>query len=103
MVRIVNIFKAAGVWVGAIFLLYGNQEVSSQTAMIYTGDREALAPTRSPESQGGVQEFRETSRETGAYYGTIRSDAPSRGTQTMFPTRSLTREGGDVTIESHLR
>ena len=48
MVQMANIFKAAGVWVGAIFLLYGNQEVSSQTALIYTGAREALAPTRSP-------------------------------------------------------
>ena len=98
-----NIFKAAGVWVGAIFLLYGNQEVSTQTALLYSGVRYALAPSRSPESKGGVQGVRHTSRETGAYYGTIRSDAPSRGTQTMFPTRSLTREGGDVTIESHLR
>ena len=96
-----NIFKAAGVWVGAIFLLYGNKEVSTQTALLYSGERYALAPTRSPESKGGVQEFRETSLETGAYYGTIRSAAPSRGTQTMFPKRSLTRESGDVT--SHLR
>ena len=100
MVRIVNIFKAAGVWVGAIFLLYGNKEVSTQTALLYSGERYALAPSRSPESQGGVQEFRETSRETGAYYGTIRSDAPSRGTQTMFPTQSLTRESGDVTTRN---
>lgn len=55
MVKVVNIFKAAGVWVGAIFLLYGNREVSSTVARAYySGGGTALAPSRSAE-QGSVQ------------------------------------------------
>ena len=88
MVRIVNIFKAAGLWVGTIFLLYGNQEVSSRAALSYTGYG-ALAPTRSPESQ--PTEFRELTREGTAEFerGT---HAPSPGYQTMASMRDRTRE-----------
>jgi len=54
MVKIVNIFKAAGLWVGTIFLLYGNKPVSSSAALGYTGYG-ALAPSRSPMGGGGQQ------------------------------------------------
>ena len=58
MVKIVNIFKAAGLWVGTVFLLYGNKPVASSAARSYVGyggqsgqipGYGALAPTRSPE------------------------------------------------------
>ena len=51
MVKIVNIFKAAGLWVGTIFLLYGNKPVSSSAARSYTGYG-ALAPSR--DSRGNL-------------------------------------------------
>ena len=54
MVKIVNLFKAAGVWVGTIFLLYGTQDVDRTVAQAYGGyggtykkGRGGLAPTRS--------------------------------------------------------
>ena len=50
MVKIANIFKAAGVWVGTIFLLYGTQSVDKTVAQAYKGYG-ALAPTRSPTGQ----------------------------------------------------
>ena len=57
MVKIVNIFKAAGLWVGTIFLLYGTQSVDKTVAQAYQGygmqyskGYGALAPTRSPET-----------------------------------------------------
>ena len=37
MVKIVNIFKAAGLWVGTVFLLYGNRGVASTAARSYQG------------------------------------------------------------------
>ena len=46
MVKIVNIFKAAGVWVGTIFLLYGTQSVDKTVAQAYKGYG-ALAVSRS--------------------------------------------------------
>ena len=50
MVKVVNIFKAAGLWVGTIFLLYGRESVDRQVAMAYyTGYGTALAPSREPE------------------------------------------------------
>ena len=55
MVKIVNIFKAAGLWVGTIFLLYGTQSVDKTVAQSYQGYG-ALAVSR---SEGGG---RETSR-----------------------------------------
>ena len=55
MVKIVNLFKAAGVWVGTIFLLYGTQSVDKTVAQSYQGYG-ALAVSRS-EGHG-----RETSR-----------------------------------------
>ena len=55
MVKIVNIFKAAGVWVGTIFLLYGTQSVDKTVAQAYKGYG-AFAVSRS-EGHG-----RETSR-----------------------------------------
>ena len=51
MVKIVNIFKAAGLWVGTIFLLYGNRSVASSTARGYEG-HSAYAPSRSVEVGG---------------------------------------------------
>ena len=54
MVKIVNVFKAAGLWVGTIFLLYGTQSVDKTVAQAYKGYG-ALAVSR---SEGG----RETSR-----------------------------------------
>ena len=57
MVKIVNLFKAAGLWVGTIFLLYGTQDVDRTVAQAYGGyymhkgvsyqKGGALAPTRS--------------------------------------------------------
>ena len=55
MVKIVNVFKAAGLWVGTIFLLYGTQSVDKTVAQAYKGYG-ALAVSRS-EGYG-----RETSR-----------------------------------------
>ena len=37
MVKIVNVFKAAGLWVGTIFLLYGTQSVDKTVAQAYKG------------------------------------------------------------------
>ena len=54
MVKIVNIFKAAGLWVGTIFLLYGNKPVATSAALGYTGYG-ALAPSR---SEGGGERAR---------------------------------------------
>ena len=51
MVKIVNIFKAAGLWVGTVFLLYGNRSVASSTARGYEG-HSAYAPSRSVEVGG---------------------------------------------------
>ena len=47
MVKVVNIFKAAGLWVGTIFLLYGMDDVE----VAYTKDwgHRAAAVSRSPE------------------------------------------------------
>ena len=51
MVKIVNIFKAAGLWVGTIFLLYGTQSVDKTVAQSYRGYG-AYAPSR---SEGGAR------------------------------------------------
>ena len=50
MVKIANVAKAVGVWAGAIYLLYGNDDVAS----FFAGSRylPGLAISRSPE--GGV-------------------------------------------------
>ena len=47
MVKVVNIFKAAGLWVGTIFLLYGMDDVE----VAYTKDwgPRSAAVSRSPE------------------------------------------------------
>ena len=47
MVKVVNIFKAAGLWVGTIFLLYGMDDVE----VAYTKDwgKRSAAVSRSPE------------------------------------------------------
>ena len=52
MVKIVNIMKAASVWVAAIFMLYGNRDVerSARRTGRFQG---ALAVSRSPE--GGAK------------------------------------------------
>ena len=57
MVKIVNLFKAAGLWVGTIFLLYGTQDVDRTVAQSYGGYGRTYstgyggqAPTR---SEGG--------------------------------------------------
>jgi len=56
MVKVVNIFKAAGLWVGAIFLLYGADDVERQVAtQYYGGFGTALAPSRSAE--GGARKY----------------------------------------------
>ena len=52
MVKIVNIMKAASVWVAAIFMLYGNRDVES-TARRTGRFQGALAVSRSPE--GGAK------------------------------------------------
>ena len=52
MVKIVNIMKAASVWVAAIFMLYGNRDVES-TARRTGRFQSALAVSRSPE--GGAK------------------------------------------------
>ena len=55
MVKIANVAKAVGVWAGAIYLLYGNDDVAS----FFAGSRylPGLAMSRSPEGgavyQGG--------------------------------------------------
>ena len=55
MVKVVNIFKAAGLWVGTIFLLYGTKNVDSTVASAYYyGGGTALAPSRSPEQGGKI-------------------------------------------------
>ena len=55
MVKVVNIFKAAGLWVGTIFLLYGTKNVDSTVATAwYYGGGTALAPSRSPEQGGKI-------------------------------------------------
>ena len=51
MVKIVNIMKAASIWVAAIFMLYGNRDVERTARR--TGGRFALAVSRSPE--GGAK------------------------------------------------
>ena len=56
MVKVVNIFKAAGLWVGTIFLLYGATDVERQVAtQYYGGFGTALAPSRSAE--GGKRKY----------------------------------------------
>ena len=47
MVKIANVAKAVGVWAGAIYLLYGNDDVAS----FFAGSRylPGLAISRSPE------------------------------------------------------
>ena len=47
MVKVVNIFKAAGLWVGTIFLLYGRTNVES--AYIQDWGHRSAAVSRSPE------------------------------------------------------
>ena len=46
MIKIVNLFKAVGVWFGTIFLLYGTQSVDKTVAQSYIG-RGSLAVSRS--------------------------------------------------------
>ena len=57
MVKIVNIMKAASVWVAAIFMLYGNRDVERSASR--TGRfQSALAVSRSPEGGGkGVKVY----------------------------------------------
>ena len=50
MVKVANIFKAAGLWVGTIFLLYGADSVEHQVATAYYPGGGSLAVSRSPES-----------------------------------------------------
>ena len=80
MVKIVNIFKAAGLWVGTIFLLYGNKPVASSAALGYTG-RYALAPSRS--------ELGHETRST-SYLG------GEQATSTQFPIGGFKQGGGAV-------
>ena len=47
MVKVVNIFKAAGLWVGTIFLLYGTTNVES--AYVLDWGKRSAAVSRSPE------------------------------------------------------
>ena len=47
MVKVVNIFKAAGLWVGTIFLLYGRTNV--ETAYTRDWGYRSAAVSRSPE------------------------------------------------------
>ena len=58
MVKVVNIFKAAGLWVGTIFLLYGRTNV--ETAYTRDWGYRSAAVSRSPE-QGGKTYGREKS------------------------------------------
>ena len=80
MVKIVNIFKAAGLWVGTIFLLYGNKPVTTSAALGYTGYG-ALARSRS-EGHGGEREL--------SYLGV------ERETATQFPIGGFKQGGGAV-------
>ena len=79
MVKVVNLFKAAGLWVGTIFLLYGVDDVEHQ----YTKDWGArgAAVSRSPE-QGGVlygkeQGSRSLSQPGG--FDPLQSEFPTKG------------------------
>ena len=99
MVKIVNIFKAAGVWVGAIFLLYGNREVASTVARAhYGGFGTALAPTRSPErgevvygqEHAGSLSFSRGGMEMQQDVGSLRTrSAPVRGGGTAGGGRQI--------------
>ena len=80
MVKIVNIFKAAGLWVGTIFLLYGNKPVATSAALGYKGYG-ALAPSRS--------ELGHETRST-SYLG------GERETATQFPIGGFKQGGGSV-------
>ena len=64
MVKIVNIFKAAGLWVGTIFLLYGNRSVASSAALSYQG-RGALAVSRSEGVRGKSRIYADMSPSVG--------------------------------------
>ena len=56
MVKVANLFKAAGLWVGTIFLLYGPDSVEHQVArQYYYGGGTAQAPSRSAE--GGKTKY----------------------------------------------
>ena len=80
MVKIVNIFKAAGLWVGTIFLLYGNKPVATSAALGYKGYG-ALAPSRS--------ELAHETRST-SYLG------GEQATSTQFPIGGFKQGGGSV-------
>ena len=79
MVKIVNIFKAAGLWVGTIFLLYGTKEVPKGFAGSYGRRETALAVSRSAE-QGGVKYG--GTRVTSRLYSQM---SPSTGGKGMSP------------------
>ena len=71
MVKVVNIFKAAGLWVGTIFLLYGMDDVESA----YTKDwgTRAAAVSRSPE--GGKVLYGQATRGTSFEHGGMQMQA----------------------------
>ena len=82
MVKVVNIFKAAGLWVGTIFLLYGATDVERQVAtQYYGGFGTALAPSRSAEA-GTVIYGKETGSRSLSQPGgfdPLRTEFPRKG------------------------
>ena len=89
MVKIVNIFKAAGLWVGTIFLLYGNKPVATSAALIHSGYGKtyrkgygALAVSRSELAH-------ETHRSTSYLGGEL-------ATSTQFPIGGFKQGGGAI-------
>ena len=81
MVKIVNIFKAAGVWFATIWALYGNKDVKTASVPRWS---QALAVSRSPE--GGEQT-----------YGMERVSLSHGGAQ-MGRTPSPVHRGGGGTV-----
>ena len=82
MVKVVNIFKAAGLWVGTIFLLYGATDVERQVAtQYYSGFGTALAPSRSAEAgeakYGELRSSRSLSQPGG--YDPLKTQFPHKG------------------------
>ena len=74
MVKVVNIFKAAGLWVGTIFLLYGVDDVERQVAtQYYGGFGTALAPSRSAEA--GEVIYGKSTRDTSFGHGGMQMQA----------------------------
>ena len=104
MVKVVNIFKAAGLWVGTIFLLYGAGDVERQVATAFYGaGSTALAPSRSAEA--GEVTYGKSTRDTsfgrgGMGIGSIKSHSEPYGGGSAVQKRyksaptSLTGGGG---------